>query len=109
LRSNFRRSGSEFIILRIPKTEKWPFWFWTVTGDNIFFQLETNYFCLTTLIQLSMAHIKITFLIYFFDRVPQLPAFNGSGYKINSENTIINIFVTINNFDLQGPLCIINF
>jgi hypothetical protein len=56
-----------------------------------------------------MAHIKITFLIYFFDRVPQLPAFNGSGYKINSENTIINIFVTINNFDLQGPLCIINF
>jgi hypothetical protein len=23
---NFRRSGSEFIILRIPKTEKWPFW-----------------------------------------------------------------------------------
>jgi hypothetical protein len=34
----FRRSGSEFIILRIPMTEKWPFWFWTDTGDNIFFQ-----------------------------------------------------------------------
>jgi hypothetical protein len=39
-----------------------------------------------------MAHIKITFLIIFFDRVPQLPAFNGFGYKINSENTLINIF-----------------
>jgi hypothetical protein len=40
--------------------------------------------------------------------VPQLPAFNGSGYLINSENTIIIFFVTIYNFDLQGPLCIIN-
>jgi hypothetical protein len=39
-----------------------------------------------------MAHIKITFLIFFFDRVPQLPAFNGFGYNINSENTLINIF-----------------
>jgi hypothetical protein len=27
----FRRSGSEFIILRIPKTEKWPFLFWMST------------------------------------------------------------------------------
>jgi hypothetical protein len=44
LRSNFRLSGSEFIILRIPKTEKWPFWFWTVTGDNIFFSVG-NQFC----------------------------------------------------------------
>jgi hypothetical protein len=56
-----------------------------------------------------MAHIKITFLINYFDRMPQLPAFNGSGYKINSENTIVNIFFTINNFDSQDPLCIINF
>jgi hypothetical protein len=37
-----------------------------------------------------MAHIKITFLIIFFDRVPQLSAFNGSGYKINSKITIKN-------------------
>jgi hypothetical protein len=50
-----------------------------------------------------MAHIKITFLKKIFDRVPQLPAFNGSGYKINSEITIINKFFTINNFDSQGP------
>jgi hypothetical protein len=56
-----------------------------------------------------MAHIKITFLIHFFDKVPQLPAFNGSGYQINSENTIVNIFFTINNFDSQDPLCIIEF
>jgi hypothetical protein len=34
LRSNFRRSGSEFIILRIPMTEKCPFWLYTVTGDK---------------------------------------------------------------------------
>jgi hypothetical protein len=27
--------------------------------------------------------------------VPQLPAFNGSGYKINSEITIINIFLPL--------------
>jgi hypothetical protein len=40
LRSNFRRSGSEFIILRIPMTEKWPFWLYTVTGDNIIFTRE---------------------------------------------------------------------
>jgi hypothetical protein len=50
-----------------------------------------------------MALIKIKFLI-FFDRVPQLPAFNGSGYKINNENTIIDTNFTINNFDSQGPL-----
>jgi hypothetical protein len=56
-----------------------------------------------------MAHIKITFFIFYFDRVPQLPAFNGSGYKINSEITIINKKFTINNFDSQGLLCIINF
>jgi hypothetical protein len=56
-----------------------------------------------------MAHIKITFLIIFFDRVPQLPAFNGSGYNINSKNTFYFYFITINNFDSQGPLCIINF
>jgi hypothetical protein len=56
-----------------------------------------------------MAHIKITFLIFFFDMVPQLAAFNGSGYKISSEITIINKNFTINNFDSQGPLCIINF
>jgi hypothetical protein len=56
-----------------------------------------------------MAHIKVTFLKKKFDRVPQLPAFNGSGYKINSKNIIINFYFTINNFDSQGPLCIINF
>jgi hypothetical protein len=54
-----------------------------------------------------MTHIKITFKKN--DRVPQLPAFNGSGYKINSENTILNKKITINNFDSQGSLCIINF
>jgi hypothetical protein len=32
------RRESEFIILRIPMPEKWPFWFWTVTGTTIFFQ-----------------------------------------------------------------------
>jgi hypothetical protein len=42
------------------------------------------------------------------DRVPQLPAVNGSGY-INSENTIINIIFTITNFDSHGALCLINF
>jgi hypothetical protein len=56
---------------------------------------------------MHMALKQIKFLI-FFDRVPQLPAFNGSGYKINSENTIINKKITINNFDSQGPLCIIH-
>jgi hypothetical protein len=58
LRSNFRRSGSEFIILRIPMhengqnghfsvmamTEKWPFWLYTVTGDNIFFSVGNQFF-----------------------------------------------------------------
>jgi hypothetical protein len=32
----------------------------------------------------------------------------SSGYKINSENTITNKKFTKNNFDSQGPLCIIN-
>jgi hypothetical protein len=35
----FRRSGSEFIILQIPMTENLRFWFWTDTGDNIFFSV----------------------------------------------------------------------
>jgi hypothetical protein len=30
--------------------------------------------------------------------VPQLPALNGSGYKINSKNTIINIFLPLTTF-----------
>jgi hypothetical protein len=41
--------------------------------------------------------------------VPPLPAFNGSGYLINSENAIKNKKITIDNFDSQCPLCIINF
>jgi hypothetical protein len=52
-----------------------------------------------------MALIK---MFIFFNRVPQLPAFNGSGYLINSENTIIKK-ITIDNFDSQGLLCIIHF
>jgi hypothetical protein len=61
-------------------TENLPFCFLTVTRDNIFFfSRKPIFFCFTTLIQLPIAHIKITFL-NFFDRVPQLPAFNGSGY-----------------------------
>jgi hypothetical protein len=84
---NFRRSRSEFIILRIPMTEKWPFQKQKICGfgfgrlqeTTFFFQKETNFFCSTTLIQLPMAHIKITIFFNFFDRVPQLPAFNGSG------------------------------
>jgi hypothetical protein len=59
--------------------DRWPVWHYLATEDNIFFQEETKFFCFTTLIQLPMALIKIKFLI-FFDRVPQLPAFNGSGY-----------------------------
>jgi hypothetical protein len=42
----FRRSGSEFI-----------------QETTFFFQKETKFFCFTTLIQLPIAHIKITFLI----------------------------------------------
>jgi hypothetical protein len=51
-----------------------------IQETTFFFHYKTKFFCFTTLIQLPMAHIKITFLIIFFDRVPQLPAFNGSGY-----------------------------
>jgi hypothetical protein len=74
------------VTYNFANTEKRPFWLYTVTGDNIFFQQETNFFCFTTLIQLSMhiALIKIEFLKKKFDRVPQLPAFNGSGFLINS-------------------------
>jgi hypothetical protein len=44
-----------------------------------------------------MALIKIKFLIIF---LTGSLSFNGSGYKINSENTIINEKkITINNFD----------
>jgi hypothetical protein len=79
------------IFCAIHMTEKWPlflhlkqksgrFGFGRLQETTFFFQKETKFFCFTTLIQLPMAHIKITFLIYFFDRVPQLPAFNGSGY-----------------------------
>jgi hypothetical protein len=83
-----RRSGSEFIILRIPKlcqkigdfcTEIGDFGFGRLQETTFFFQKETKFFCFTTLIQLPMAHIKITFKKKI-DRVPQLPAFNGSGY-----------------------------
>jgi hypothetical protein len=74
----FRRSGSEFIILRIPMTEKWPFQNRKVVvlvldgyrRQLFFFRRKP------ILIQLPMVHIKITFLIFFVDRVPQLPAFN---------------------------------
>jgi hypothetical protein len=38
--------SSEFIILRIPMTEKWPFWFWTDTGDNIFFSVGNQFLLL---------------------------------------------------------------
>jgi hypothetical protein len=41
-------------------TEKRPFWLYTATGD-IFFSVGKQFFCFTTLIQLPMAHIKITF------------------------------------------------
>jgi hypothetical protein len=37
LRSNFRRSGSEFIILRIPMSEKCPFWHYLDTEETKFF------------------------------------------------------------------------
>jgi hypothetical protein len=40
----FRRSGSEFIILQIPKTENLRFWFWMSTGDNIFFSVGNQFF-----------------------------------------------------------------
>jgi hypothetical protein len=39
------------------------------SADNFFFQEEIKFFYLTTLIQLPMAHIKITFSIFFFDWV----------------------------------------
>jgi hypothetical protein len=40
----FRRSGSEFIILQIPKTENLRFWFWMYTGDNIYFSVGNKFF-----------------------------------------------------------------
>jgi hypothetical protein len=82
-------------------TENWPFFayddrkFAVLVLDgyrrqHFFFSRKPNF----------LALIKIK-NIFFFDRVPQLPAY--------SENTIIIKKITINNFDLQGPLCIINF
>jgi hypothetical protein len=47
-----------------------------------------------------MTEVIFSLVKFIFDRVPQLPA---------SEITIINKKFTINNFDSQGPRCIINF
>jgi hypothetical protein len=84
LRSNFRRSWSEFIILRIPMTENGTF-FGTksalfsnqnmTTLETFFFSRKPNFFVFTTLIQLPMAGV---IYFYFFDMVPQPPALNGS-------------------------------
>jgi hypothetical protein len=32
----FPTERREMIIWAIHMTEKWPFWFWTVTGDNLY-------------------------------------------------------------------------
>jgi hypothetical protein len=88
----FPTERREMIFCAIPMTEKWPFlhmmtekrqfWFWMYTGDNIFFSVGNQFFLFNNFNTTThcMAHIKIIFLINFFDRVPQLPAFNGSGY-----------------------------
>jgi hypothetical protein len=68
----FRRSGSEFIILRIPKTENRRFH----DRKSAVLVLDVPW----------RQHF------FFFDRVPQLPAFYGSGYTINSKITIIIYF-----------------
>jgi hypothetical protein len=86
----FPTERREMIFCAIPMTEKWPFFAYDdrkeavlaldgYRGTTFFFSKKPIFFVLQLLIQLPMALIKIKFLI-FFDRVPQLPAFNGSGY-----------------------------
>jgi hypothetical protein len=64
----FRRSGSEFIILRITNTENCTFFGQKMTVilhtnmvalEIFFFQKETKKYYFTTLIQLPMAGLKI--------------------------------------------------
>jgi hypothetical protein len=64
----FRRSGSEFIILRITNTENCTFFGQKKGSDftqnmvaleTFFFQKETKNFYFTTLIQLPMAGLNI--------------------------------------------------
>jgi hypothetical protein len=68
LRSNFRRSGSEFIILRMHLRQKMGHIcvksadlvveIWSNPLGNFFFQKETIFFCFTTLIQQFDPHVS---------------------------------------------------